>query len=264
MNTNLSVSNIGWKTECNAQIYDYLRDLNICGLDIAPTLIGEINSIDVKKVIKEVTEAKLKIIGMQSLLFSCPPVSIFDGNKEKTIIFKKLDKCFSLANKLGVSILVFGSPKNRFIKNTANFNYNNAVAIFKEMSDIAKKYNCIVCFEPNPRQYGCNFMVNTYDALDFVKKVNHANFKINLDISTTIINNESVAAIFDKGFDLIEHIHISAPGLKTIATINNREIAATIKKFHYNKWIALECNYQEEQTLDKIKADIELFKEVYQ
>jgi len=261
---NLCVSNIGWKQKNNEAVYKLLNNLRIPGIDIAPTLFKDnIEEIDTDALLNKMTQFNLKIIGIQSLLYTCPQVSLFDGEEEKQIILKHLHKCFNFAKKIHVKKLIFGSPKNRFIKNTNTFNINSAVDVFKNISDIAAEYGCIICFEANPKEYGCNFITNNMDALVFIKNVNHSNFKLNLDLSTLILNNECLNSILQENLNLIEHIHISSPFLKSILQLNNNEVAATLKKFNYNKWVALECNFQNEDAIKNINAEIAAFHKEY-
>lgn len=260
----LCVSNIAWNSQFTEQAYSILKKYDIKGVDIAPTLINKnIDRIIPTDLLNSAKKYNLKLVGMQSLLYSCPNISLFDGEQEKEIILKHLLKVFKLAKKLKIKKLVFGSPKNRFIKNTKTFKLDNAVKIFRNISNLAKTYNCIICFEANPINYNCNFITNTLESIDFVKLVNHKNFKLNLDISTVILNNEDLENILRRGIKLIEHMHISSPFLKNIYKINNKNISFLIKKYKYNKWIALECNFQDKNDLLEFKKNVAIFSEAY-
>lgn len=260
----LTVSNIAWKQQDTEKALTILNKYQITGIDIAPTLINrDVEKIDTTNLVQYYKSFNLKLVGMQSLLFSCPPVSLFDGETEKNLILEHLIKVYKLAKKLNIKKLVFGSPKNRFIKNKNTFNLETAVLTFKEICDAATPYNCTICLEPNPVEYGCNFISNTFEAIDFIKKVNCINFKLNLDISTTLLNNESLEKIFFEGNDLIEHIHISSPYLKGISLLENKNICSIIKNFNYNKWLALECNFQNNNNLVEFENNIEIFSNEY-
>jgi sugar phosphate isomerase/epimerase len=263
---NLSVSNIAWKKHNTQNALSVLKKYNINSIDIAPTLLNEnIENIKVQELLAFYNEKKIKLTGMQSLLFTCPAVSLFDGDSKKNIIVHHLKKVFKIANDLKIKNLVFGSPKNRFISNLNNFVYKNAVNIFFEIADIAKNFNCVICFEPNPKEYNCNFITNTFDAINFIKTVNHKNFKLNLDISTVILNNECLEKVFEVGTDIIEHIHISSPYLKDILLLDNKKIAKTIKQNGYKNNVALECNFQniEDENLVELKKNVEVFSKEY-
>jgi sugar phosphate isomerase/epimerase len=261
---NLSVSNIGWRPEDTESVIPILRKYGISNIDVTPTLFDkDIEKIDTDHIVKYYNKAGIRMVGMQSLLFSCPPVSLFDGEKEKEIILNHLRKIFKLASDLKIKNLVFGSPKNRFIRNVNHFTMEDAIRIFKEIGDTAQLYDCIVCLEANAREYGCNFITNTFDAIDFIRKVDHKNLKMILDISTTLLNDESLESIFMESQDLIEHIHISSPFLKSISSLRNEDISSTFKKFNYNKFIALECSFQNCSDLTELEDNIALFKNVY-
>lgn len=263
---NLSVSNIAWKRQYTQNALHILKKYNINSIDVAPTLLNEnLENINTQEQLAFFDEKKIKLTGMQSLLFACPGVSLFDGVLEKNTIIHHLKKVFKIANNLKIKNLVFGSPKNRFISDLNDFSLDNAVNIFSEISDIAKDYNCTICFEPNPKEYNCNFITNTLDAINFIKTVNHKNFKLNLDISTVILNNETLEDILKDGIDLIEHIHVSSPYLKDILLLDNKKIAKTLKRSGYKNYIALECNFQniEDVNLTILEKNVKIFSESY-
>jgi sugar phosphate isomerase/epimerase len=253
---NLSVSNIGWNQSENKKAIDILKSYQISNVDVSPSLIND-------EIENDYNKADIKMVGMQSLLYTCPPVSLFDGEIEKQIILNHLKEIFKLANRLKIKPLVFGSPKNRFIKDFNNFKIEKAIEIFKEIGDMAKTFDCIVCLEANAKEYGCNFITNTTEAINFINNVKHENLKLVLDISTTIFNSESLEHIFENGASLIEHIHISSPYLKSIDTLKNKEISSVIKKYNYNKYVTLECNLLNNETLDTLINNVEIFSEAY-
>ena len=253
---NLSVSNIGWKQSENKKAIDILKKYEISNVDISPSLIND-------EMENEYNKAGIKMIGMQSLLYTCPSVSLFDGEVEREVILNHLKEVFKLAGRLKIKPLVFGSPKNRFIKDFNTFKIETAIDFFRKVSDVASIFNCVVCFEANAKEYGCNFIINTLDAIDFIKKVNHNNLKLVLDISTTVLNNENLEYIFEKELDLIEHIHISSPFLRSISSLKNKDISSLLKKFKYKKYVTLECNFQNNDDLIMLEDDIAIFIKEY-
>ena len=262
----LSVSNIAWEYSNKDQALEILKKYNIKYIDIAPTLLTEnknINDINSKNIKNYYNNFNIKIVGMQSLLYPFPDISLFDGEYNKNLLLNYLDDIFLLAKKLNIKNLIFGSPKNRLIKNIDSYSIENSLLIFKEISERAKKYSCIICLEANPKEYGCNFITNTTEAIDFIKKINSNNFKLNLDISTVILNKENIENIFKNNLNIIQHVHISSPYIKDIINLDNEFISFILKKYNYKKIVTMEYLYQNDKNLTNLEENIKIFKKYY-
>ena len=69
--------------------------------------------------------------------------------------------------------------------------------------------------EANPPIYHTNYINDTVSALELIRRVDSAGFLLNLDVGTMIQNDEPVDEL--RGcVGLINHVHISEPGLKPI------------------------------------------------
>ena len=170
-----------------------------------------------------------------------------------------------IANKLEVKNLVFGSPKNRLIRENTIVSENYKIQVFKEISNLAKDNDCIICFEPNPSEYGCNFITRTQDAIDFIKKINSSSFKLNLDISTIIMNNEDLEDILKKNLSFIQHLHISSPYIRGILDLDNQNISKLLRKYKYEKIITMECLFlEDDEDLSTFSKNIDCFLKNYE
>jgi len=241
---NISVSNIAWKKEEDKRAFKILEENGIYHLDIAPTRLFD--SIDdlTKEKIQEVKEkyqrAKFNIVAMQSLLYGANQYSIFDGENERNYMINYLKKVLFIAQELGIKTLVFGSPKNRYITNKNQDNKKIALKFFRKLSDIANKFGVNICLEANPKEYGCNFITDTFEAVDFIKIVNRKNFKLNLDISTILLNKNNLKEVIEYSKKYIKHVHISSPYLKGISKIDNKKISKLLKEINYKGYVSLE------------------------
>ena len=105
--------------------------------------------------------------------------------------------------------------KQTFCDNLAN---GDQIIIYysAKLNDEAIKYNVVIGIEPNSKDYGTNFLTNTKDTFEFVKKINLKNIKINLDLSTIILENENISQSIDlvNSLNYNFHCHISIPYLK--------------------------------------------------
>jgi D-psicose/D-tagatose/L-ribulose 3-epimerase len=260
----LSVSNIAWKSSDQNRAMQLLKENGIKYVDVAPTLLSDsIKELDVDAVLNYHKTFDIKIVAMQSLLFPFPNVSLFDNETSKTMLMSYLRTIFALAQKLKVKNLVFGSPKNRYVNDIEAFSVERAIDIFREISDLAKQHYCVICFEANPKEYGCNFIISTQEAIEFVRLVDHDGLKLNLDISTVVLNNESMELILQDNIDIIQHIHLSSPFIKDILSMDNDRICGLLKKYKYDGYLTMECKFAGDDALVSLKSNIECFVERY-
>jgi len=94
--------------------------------------------------------------------------------------------------------------------------------------------------------YNTNFINNTRDAISIVERVNSKGFLLNLDLGAMIVNKESTIILNGKEH-LINHIHISEPGLKPIRKRKlHRNLSEKLKKVGYEKYISIEVGRKDE------------------
>lgn len=218
----ISISNIAWDVDKDEKIIDLLHEKEISCIDIAPTKYFEMPFIDTKKTVRSVrdwwNERGIEIYGMQALLFGQGELNIFSGPEIQRKMTDYLRKIFSIAEGLGVRRLVFGSPKNRDI---GNLDYHAALDVgveyFKQLGDVAEAYGVVICLEPNPREYNCNFMTNMATTYEVIDMVNHPAIKGQLDLGSLIMNEESLSESLELYSDSIYHIHVSEPFLTKIS-----------------------------------------------
>ena len=227
----LSISNIAWTKDEDEQVYRLMVDNGFTGLDIAPARIFE-NPFEVeveaaKSFKNKMKDMGIEVVGMQSLLYKTEGLNIFGTPESRYSMFKHLIKMMDYAKKIGVKILVFGSPKNRLI---GNMEYKKAekiaIGFFSELADYAKRNGLIFCIEPNPKDYGADFLTNTIDAANFVKKVNNDGLGLHMDMGTILMNNEDIEGIIEAYIDIIKHIHISHPHLDIVNKNKDEHILA--------------------------------------
>lgn len=174
------------------------------------------------------------IIAFQSLLHMVEPFNIFAGGRKNSVVGSEYDYCLTLldsfarwARDFDTDILVFGAPKFR-----ESGCFNDAVQTFRYCA----KNRIPLCIEPNPPQYGCNFITNTKEAQELIAAVNHPNFRLHLDSGIMTLNGET-----DIPAD-IAHFHISQPYLAPVGpgTVDHIAMAAKLREIDYKGWCSVE------------------------
>ncbi|MDR2892126.1 MAG: sugar phosphate isomerase/epimerase [Deltaproteobacteria bacterium] len=214
----LSISNIAWDISEDALIADILADFGLTAIDIAPGKYFPAPHKATKKDIQNVrhwwNKRGVAITGMQSLLFGTEGLNVFGDVKSQSAMLRHLEATAFIAVGLGAEFLVFGSPKNRDRSGLSDLSANSvAIDFFRRLGDMAATYAVCFCLEPNPPCYGANFMVDSLSTAEIVRKINHPNIKMQLDLGAAAINGENVNRILKEAVDLIGHIHLSEPSL---------------------------------------------------
>ena len=243
----LSASNIGWKKEYDEDMYSWMNSHSVKGLEIAPTRIIEENpyghikeASEWSRMLKEKWD--LSVSSMQSIWYGRHE-NIFNSEEERKVLFEYTKRAIDFAKAVECGNLVFGCPRNRNIPEGRSV--DAAYDFFKELGDYAARCETVLALEANPTMYNTNFCNTTCEATDFIKRVNAAGFRLNLDVGTIIANDEKLDG-FDEDVSLINHVHISEPGL---AAIQKRDIhgllSDILKEKRYKGYVSLEIKTQD-------------------
>ena len=238
----LSVSNIGWPSSQDEIIYALMQEHGYSGLEIAPTRIFPEAPYDKIKDAKSWAEDLKREYGftvpsMQSIWFGRQE-KIFGTAEERQILFDYTKKAIDFAEVIGCGNLVFGCPRNRNTPEDADLSI--AVRFFKDLGDYAAEHNTVIGMEANPPIYNTNYINDTASALRLIEEVACDGFKLNLDVGTIVYNNESVELLKGK-VHLINHVHISEPGLKPIVCRDiHKELKDILLTEGYSGFVSIE------------------------
>ena len=115
----VTISNIAWQPENDAEMYAFLKEKKCTGIEIAPTRIfPEKPYSDLEKVADFRDELNanygLQVVSMQSICYGRNE-AIFSSEDERNSLLEYIKQSIDFASVLGCKNLVFGSPKNRNI-----------------------------------------------------------------------------------------------------------------------------------------------------
>lgn len=237
----LSISSLAWLVEESSEVCDLLLENKIHCIDTVPLHI--VKSLLEPQEDFDCTWSKrnISIVGMQSLFYEIRETKFFeneDSVNKATYYFKNVA---SLSEKIGVKSLVFGSPKQRCLDGS-EIQMNRAKSFFKRASEICKEHKTILCIEPNSSEYGTNFLTSTDETAEFIRSLNLENVMMNFDTGCDLMNGVNPVESFKKHRDIIGHIHLSSPRLKSITdeTLDHSLLSSTIKKSGYDGFITVE------------------------
>lgn len=250
----LSISNIAWEEKYDREVYLLMKKYGFSGVEIAPTRwIQEqpYEHIDDAVAISEKLKMQYNFVipSMQSIWFGRQE-HVFASQEECKKLVSYTKKAIDYASAIGCYNLVFGCPRNRNVEKEWDLSKVQideiAIDFFKELGDYAYSKGTAIGMEANPTIYNTNFVNTTAEALELIDKVGSKGFLLNLDIGTMIQNGEDVNLLIGK-VPLINHVHISEPGLKLIEhRVLHKKLIEILKNEGYEGFLSIEMGRQED------------------
>ena len=156
---------------------------------------------------------------VKQLPLSCPVVNVFvpgdlkitgpDVNEQA--LEEYIQTALERAEMAGVEIIVFGSGGARSVPD--NFERSTAMRqltkFSRRLAQLASSRGVKIALEPLNR-LECNIFTSVSECADFVREINHPNFRLLVDAYHWAKEGESTEAIVEAG-DLLIHAHIATP-----------------------------------------------------
>ena len=217
----LAISNLAWDAAEDAEVAAVLGEFGINAIDVVPgkyfPTLHEVEDAAIKRVKQWWAERGIEITGMQALLFGASGLNLFGEAAVREAMLMHLHSICRIGAGLGARRLVFGSPRNRDRSGLGDLQaLEQAVSFFRRLGDIAQGCGVVICLEPNPVEYGANFMTNSQETAAVVTAVRHPAIKMQFDTGAMTLNGEKPAEVLKAYADLIGHVHISEPHLAPI------------------------------------------------
>ncbi|MGL4676061.1 MAG: hypothetical protein ACRCWI_00115 [Brevinema sp.] len=228
----LCISSLAWDNTDRLFVYQLLQKLSIPYLEI---VLSKFTSNVFDEPLDFYLEKKqewesfgLQALSLQSIHFGIDNAFLFGTEKQKNNLLLATKKIINIASVLGITNLVFGSPKLRIIPTEGSS--TTPISFFDELNQYAHKKNCFINIEANSHQYGTNFLTTTNSVKEFISTHSWSNIGINLDLSTIILEKENITDLF-QDIHHVNHAHISIPFLKTNFDDYRQEIQNYISEY---------------------------------
>lgn len=265
----IAVSNIAWRSADDEAVATLLTGHGVTAIEVAPTMIWprplEVEPAQVLAYRDWWERRGIRIVALQALLFGRPDLRLFGAAGEVAETLDYLSGIFRLAALLGAGPLVFGSPKNRVAGALPERELDGlARRFFQSAGASAEAHGVVLGLEPNPREYGCDFITNAAEARALVAAVASPGFALHLDAAAMTLAGDGPDAV-GAGF-LPVHFHISEPYLAPVGTggVDHAAFARALHASGYEGWCSIEMRAPEgESPLDAIARALELAVAVY-
>ena len=264
----ISVSNIAWDLQEEDAVATLLRNEGIDRVDLAPgKYFPDPFSASPEGMarVKQLWEDRgFEVEGFQSLLFGTTGFNLFDDDDDRML--RHLAAQCRIGRGLGARALTFGSPRQRDRGNrTFAEAMEIAVPYFSRLGDVAAAEGVIVCLEPNPPAYGCNFMTSTDEAATVVSATAHPAIKLQLDVGAIAMNSEDATATIRKHASIIGHVHASEPHLAVLGDGGSphAEAGAALREVRPDLTVTIEMAATKANQIEAVRKAVDVAKRAY-
>jgi sugar phosphate isomerase/epimerase len=246
-----------------------VSDYGYTGIELAPFTFSEdirkLSHQQVNQIRNDAEANNLQITACHWLLVSPSGMHITTPDRKifnKTNIFFK--SMVDFANTLEATYLVFGSPKQRSIEQSWDFNeaYQQGVSFFQEMGDYAKENDVIIALEPLGPSI-TNYMDTTKNTLKIAELVNNSNVKIHLDVAAMMRDPlPIVQQIKLVGKSMLAYVHVNDPNLlgPGMGDVDYGPLIEAFEEIDYQGWYSVET-FNEDYSAEEIaKKSIDYMK----
>jgi sugar phosphate isomerase/epimerase len=248
----VAISNIAWRADEDAAMGRLLAAAGVDAVEVAPTRTWpaplEATAADAAALVGFWRDLGLEIVSMQALLYGRPELTLFDDAATRAATIAYLEGVLRLAGRLGARRLVFGSPGNRRVgdRDPATC-WAIAVEVFGALAARAEAEGVVLCIEPNPPAYKCDFVTRAAEGLALARQVGRPGFGLHLDLAGALLAGDDPAAAIAACAGEIAHLHVSAPQLGHVQRAMPYDLAAcaeALRAARYDGVVAIEMRTQ--------------------
>jgi sugar phosphate isomerase/epimerase len=265
----LAVSNLAWPRSDDEAVAGILQEEGCRGVEVALTKAWpeplRVPDAEVDRYRRWWEQRELPIVALQALLFGRPDLVLFGPAQVRRELLSYLGRIMEIGARLGAGALVFGSPKNRrrgeLVRDEA---LRVATEFFTEAAGAAERAGVVLAIEPNPPQYGCDFVTTIREAVELCTRVDHPAFRVHADVGGLTLSGEDPRALAT-GASLLAHSHVSEPHLVEIGTggADHESAAAAFAAGGYDGWLSIEMR-EEEGAEERVRRAVRRARAAYQ
>ena len=189
---NIAVSNLAWVGHDSGPYHDLLADLNVTGLEVAPTVLlgeefdihGPLGGVDSYR--QQLAEHGLSVVGLQSLYFGHPEFQFADGPIAGDRLVVHSERTVELCCALGGSYLLIGAPANRRLTGFTLADAEKRTAeTLHRIGEYAADRGVWFSIEALDSQYGCQLGCTLAEIARLINMADSAGVRPHLDTGTT-------------------------------------------------------------------------------
>ena len=264
----LSISSLAWSSEQTGDVREILSQSAIRHIDTIPlhvvSSLETLHDPSVQHFNNFWSSRDFKVLGLQSLFYEKSNLRFFEDDRSCDSAIRYFEKIVNLSKCLCASVLILGSPKQRFL-----FEERGKIVekFFKSLSCACEIAEIYLCLEPNSIEYGTNFLVNTRETAEYITELRHKNIMMNFDTGCDLMNGEDPVKSFERYHNIIGHIHLSCPYLRPVnkQSFDHLALSKVIKQVDFRGGVTIEMMRDEskEKSLENIRSAIQVLQDYY-
>lgn len=267
----LAISNIAWPPNLDEDIASELRVLGVTAVEVAPTRRwpdpSATSDLEAAAYREYWRGFGLEIVSLQALLFGRDDLLIFESPSSRAATATYLERIIRLSARLGAARLVFGSPRNRRLLNVGLKEAERiAMGFFRHLGDVACAHNVEFCIEPNPAEYGCDFLTTAADGIALVRRLGSPGVGLHLDSAAMTLAGDNPQETIAEAGSSLRHFHISEPFLNPIGSggVDHKTFANALAASGYSGWLSIEMRAQENvAAVDVVRDAVRYAQDAY-
>lgn len=242
-----AISNIAWETDEDALVAALLRQNGITAIECAPTKYWPApcnpSEHDIAERRRWWEDQGIRIVAVQAMLFGRPELNLLGDTAQQDETVAYTAGVLKVGAALGATRFVFGSPVNRDRTGLSDEEATSrGIAGFRRLAAAAHACGALLCVEPNPPQYKCNYLTTAAAALELVQAVSAEGIALHLDSGIMRINGEDPREALERGRPWLRHFHVSEPELKVVGSgrVDHAMIGHTLRDLAYDGYVSVE------------------------
>lgn len=266
----LSVSNIALPPNDHAAELHQLSALGVPGLEVAPSRIWEdtwhgLKAGDVSLYRRQIEEAGLEVVGLHSLLFDHPELSLFADEASRADLMEFFSHLSAVCRDLGGRTLIWGGGRRRGPVPERQAEVE-ATRFMGELAKRIESHGTVFCFEPlGPDD--SDFINSALTSLEIVQAVDHPAVAVQLDAKALVENDEIDSGLFEAVAGQLVHVHANEPGLGVIGStgeVDHAAIGHELRRVGYAGFVSVEQRMlSSEDPMPDIATSVESVREYY-
>lgn len=236
----------GWSWE---KVCSFVQSIGYTGLEVSPFTLAEraelISSDRRRELHRIASDNGLEVLGLHWLLVKPPGLYITHTDpairQETANYFNEL---VNLCADLGGNVMIIGSPKQRNLLPGVTTEQALAYAqgVFTTCLATAAERGVTLAMEPlGPQE--TNFLNTAEETMELVRRMNHANFQINLDVKAMSSEPKPIPQVIRETRGHIAHVQVNDPNMlgPGMGEVQYEPIIAALREVGYDGWLSVEA-----------------------
>lgn len=266
----LAFSSLGWSSADDRAVAALLRANGFQGIELAPTKLwpdlANVKASEVAQCRDFWNDEGLQIVALQAVLYGRNDLQLFRSPESRARLESFLISVVELSASFGAGVVVMGAPGNRRKGElTAEEASEVAVPVLRRVGESAAASGVTLCIEPNPAEYGCDWILNAAEGRALVRRVDSSGFRLHLDAGALALTSSNPSLDVAESMPVLHHFHVSEPQLAVIGegASDHAAMASALERSGYSGWCSVEMRESAEPALSGIARAAALTQGAY-